>query len=359
LRRSPVRRWVGGLACALLAGLLSGCQTVSYYRQAVAGESRILLHRQSISHLIADPKTPAPLKAKFQTILQIRQFAAQQLHLPAGQCYLKYTDLRRPCVVWNVNIAPPLSLDPMTWWFPVVGRASYRGYFHEPPAHRYADAFAKKGWDVYVDGVQTYSTLGWFDDPVLNTFINEPDSSLAEIIFHELAHRRLFVPGDTDFNEAFATAVASEGVRRWLLASSSPQALDPYRAAQAKDHQFVDLIMETRRQLQALYDTTNLTDTVKLSRKQDIIAQLRARHSDLKASWGGQSPYDGWFTEPINNAKLDTVSAYYDLVPAFDALLRANGGDLEGFFHAVAQLAKLPLPERHRQLQAYLATPPK
>jgi len=343
----------------LLAGLLSGCQTVSYYRQAVAGESQILFHRQSISHLIADPKTPAPLKAKFQTILQIRQFAAQQLHLPAGRCYLKYTDLHRPCVVWNVNIAPPLSLDPMTWWFPVVGRASYRGYFHEPPARRYADAFAKKGWDVYVDGVQTYSTLGWFDDPVLNTFINEPDSSLAEIIFHELAHRRLFVPGDTDFNEAFATAVASEGVCRWLLASSLPQALDPYRAAQAKDRQFVDLIMDTRRLLQALYDTTNLPDTVKLSRKQDIIAQLRARHSGLKASWGGQSPYDGWFAEPINNAKLNTVSAYYDLVPAFDALLRANGGDLERFYHAVAQLAKLPLPERHRQLAALLAAPPK
>ena len=93
--------------------------------------------------------------------------------------------------------------------------------------------------------------------------------------------------------------------------------------------------------------------------QQDIIAQLRAKHSDLKASWGGQSPYDGWFAEPINNAKLNTVSAYYDLVPAFDALLRANGGDLEEFYHAVAQLAKPPLPERHRQLQAYLATPPK
>ncbi len=245
----------------------------------------------------------------------------------------------------------------MTWWFPVVGRASYRGYFHEPPARRYADAFAKKGWDVYVDGIQTYSTLGWFDDPVLNTFINEPDSYLAEIIFHELTHRRLFVPGDTDFNEAFATAVASEGVRRWLLASSSPQALDQYRAALAKDHQFVDLVMDARAQLQALYDTTNLSDTVKLSRKQDIIVQLRARHSDLKASWGGQSPYDDWFAEPINNAKLNTVSAYYDLVPAFDALLSTNGGDLEKFYHAVARLAKLPLPQRHRQLQAYLATP--
>jgi predicted aminopeptidase len=354
-RPAARRRCLGGLASVLLAALLSGCQTVSYYGQAIAGESEILLRRQSIPKLIADPKTPAPLKAKLQTILQIRQFAADQLHLPPGQSYLKYTDLHRSCVVWNVTIAPPLSLEPMTWWFPVVGRAGYRGYFHEQPARRYAGAFAKKGWDAYVDSVPTYSTLGWFDDPILNTFIDEPDTYLAEIIFHELAHRRLFVPGDTDFNEAWATAVASEGVRRWLLATASPQAVDRYRADVAKDHQFVDIIMAARGQLQDLYANTNLSDTAKLSRKQDIIAQLRAKHSELKASWGGQSPYDGWFAEPINNAKLNTISAYYDLVPAFDALLRANGGDLEKFYNAVAQLAKLPLPERHRQLQSYLS----
>ena len=210
-----------------------------------------------------------------------------------------------------------------------------------------------------MDGIETYSTLGWFKDPILNTFISEPDASLAEIIFHELAHQRLFVPGDTDFNEAFATTVAAEGLRRWFLAASAPKAYERYRAGLDKEHQFVDLIMDARGQLQALYDNPVLSDTAKLSRKQDIIAQLRARHAELKASWGGKSPFDGWFAEPINNAKLNTVSAYYDLVPAFEALLRANGGDLEQFYQAVARLGKLPLPERHRQLAAYLAAPGK
>lgn len=337
-----------------MATALSGCQTVPYYGQAVAGQCQILVHRQSIPKLLADPKTPASLKSKFEAILKIRQFAAWQLKLPAGQSYLQYTDLHRPFVVWNVTIAPALSLEPKTWWFPIVGRASYRGYFHEQPARRYADNFAKKGWDVCVDGIETYSTLGWFKDPILNTFINEPDSSLTEIIFHELAHQRLFVPGDTDFNEAFATAVAAEGLRRWFLAAAIPIAYEHYRASLEKNRQFVDLIMAARGQLQALYDNPNLSDTAKLSRKQDIIAQLRARHAELKASWGGQSPFDGWFAEPINNAKLNTVSAYYDLVPAFDALLRANGGDLEKFYQAVARLGKLPVPERHRQLASYL-----
>ena len=339
----------------MLAAALSGCQTVSYYRQAVAGECQILAHRQSIPALLADPKTPASLKAKFEVILNLRHFAAQQLMLPAGQSYLKYTDLHRPYVVWIVSVAPALSLDPKTWWFPIVGRASYRGYFHERPARRYADDLAKKGWDVYVDGIETYSTLGWFKDPILNTFITEPDSYLAEIIFHELAHQRLFVSGDTDFNEAFATAVAAEGVRCWHLAASMPEAYDHYRAGQAQDRQFVGLIMAARGQLQALYDNPHLSDTAKLSGKQDIIAQLRARHAQLKASWGGQSPFDDWFDQPINNAKLNTVSAYYDLVPAFDALLRDNGGDLEKFYQAVARLGKLPLAERHRQLEANLA----
>ena len=340
-----------------MAAAVSGCQTVAYYGQAVAGECKILLHEQSISKLLADAKTADPLKTKFEAILKIRQFAARQLKLPAGKSYLKYTDLRRPFVVWNVNLAPALSLDPKTWWFPIVGRASYRGYFHEAPARRYADAFAKKGWDVCVDGIETYSTLGWFKDPILNTIITEPDSSLAEIIFHELAHQRLFVPGDTDFNEAFATAVAAEGLRRWFLDSSTPLAYERYRAGLDKDQQFVDLVMAARGQLQALYANPNLSDAAKLSRKQDIIAQLRARHAELKAAWGGQSPFDAWFDQPINNAKLNTVSAYYDLVPAFEALLRANGGDLERFYQAVARLGKLPVPERHRQLASYLAGP--
>jgi len=352
--RSRVRLLLCGLACGLLAAVLSGCQAIGFYKQAVTGQCQILTHQQPISRLIADPQTPAPLKAKFEQILKIRQFAADQLHLPAGQSYLKYADLHRPFVVWNVNLAPALSLAPKTWWFPVVGRASYRGYFNEQAARNYANDFAKKGWDVYVDGIETYSTLGWFNDPLLNTFINEPDSYLAEIIFHELTHRRLFVPGDTDFNEAFATFVSMEGLRRWFLASSNPQGYHHYRVGLDQDRQFVGLVTAARDQLQAIYDDPKLTVPAKLARKQQIIAQLRAQHDALKAFWGGASPFDDWFAEPINNAKLNTVSAYYDLVPAFAALLRSNHGDLEKFYQAVARLGKLPIQRRHQELEACL-----
>jgi predicted aminopeptidase len=341
-----------------MVAAFSGCQGIGYYKQAVCGECQILAHQQPIRQLIANPKTSAPLKAKFEQVLKIREFAAQQLHLPAGQSYLKYVDLHRPYVVWNVNVAPALSLEPMTWWYPFVGHASYRGYFAEEAARHYAAQFTTNNWDVYVDGIETYSTLGWFKDPLLNTFIDEPDSYLAEIIFHELTHQRLFIPGDTDFNEAFATFVSTEGVRRWYLASPTPQAYESYRLGLKQDHQFVNLVTTARARLQAAYEDPKLSDAAKLARKQEIIAQLRAEHAQLKASWGGKSPFDHWFSQTINNAKLNTISAYYDLVPAFDALLRANDGDLEKFYQAVARIGKLPLPQRHQELEAFLRSKP-
>jgi predicted aminopeptidase len=346
------------LLCLVMLVCFSGCQALSFYRQAIAGEYQILAHQESITNLMANPKTPPELKAKFGQVMKIRQFAAEELKLPADGAYVKYTDLRRPCVVWNVNVAPALSLEPKTWWFPVVGRASYRGYFDETGARRYAARWEKNGWDVYVDGVEAYSTLGWFRDPLMNTFIFEPEADLAELIFHELGHRRLYVNGDTDFNEAFATEVAAEGLRRWFAASSNPKACQEHQAGLARANQFVQLVMDTRRELEAVYGDARLPDAEKLRRKEEIIGKLRANYVAAKKAWGGESGYDDWFAEPINNAKLNTVSTYYDLVPAFQALLLAKGGDMEKFYGAVAALGKLPFDKRHEALREYLKGQP-
>jgi predicted aminopeptidase len=343
-----------GLFCAFMVVLFSGCQGISFYRQAIAGECGILAHRKSISDLMADPATPPKLKAKFEQVMKIRKFAAEELKLPADGAYVKYTDVHRPYVVWNLNVAPALSLDPKTWWFPIVGRASYRGYFSEAGAMRYASRWEKEGWDVYVDGVDAYSTLGWFRDPLMSTFIYAPEADLAELIFHELGHRRLFVNGDTDFNEAFATEVAAEGIRRWFAAGSDPKAYEGHLANRAREREFVQLVMDTRKELEAVYGDNHSSDADKLKRKNQAVARMRAKYATLKLSWGGNAGYDQWFAEPINNAKLNTISAYYELTPAFQALLRAEGGDLEKFYEAVAVLGKLPLEKRHEALKAYL-----
>jgi predicted aminopeptidase len=334
-----------------MALALSGCEAVGFYRQAIAGEYQILAHQKSIESVIADPATTPKLKAQLEEVLKIRRFAAEELKEPADKSYVNYTDLHRSTVAWMVIVTPALSLEPKTWWYPVVGRVSYRGYFKEGSARRYVEKWEKRGWDVDVGVVEAYSTLGWFRDPVLSTFVYEPESELAELIFHELGHRRLYLAGDTDFNEAFATAVAEEGVRRWYAAAQNPKAYEDYVTSRRRDNEFIKLVLGARDQLQAVYSDTRLPDAEKLRRKAEVIRQLRGDYAKLKMRWGvTQSGYDRWFSEPINNAKLTTIATYYDLVPAFQAMLKAQGGDIEKFYQAVGALAKLPKDKRHQAL---------
>jgi predicted aminopeptidase len=356
-KKKGARRRIAILACACLGMMLAlpGCQTVRFYSQAVAGQCQILARQKSIDSLIQDPATDPKLKAQLELVKRIRLFAARELKLRPDGSYLKYADLGRPFVVWNVSVAPRLSLEPKTWWFPIVGSASYRGYFSEAGARRYAAKWDTKGWDTYIGDVPTYSTLGWFHDPLLNTFIFEPEANLADTIFHELTHQRLFVPGDTDFNEAFAVTVAQEGVRRWYQAAASARDYDRYAQNLRHERDFVNLVMATRDDLQKVYGDARLPEAEKLQRKGEVLVLMRVNYAKLKANWSvPASGYDPWFAEPLNNAQLNTVAAYFDLVPAFQALLRANGGDMEAFYAAVGDLAKMPLEKRHQTLRAYL-----
>ena len=357
-----------GLVTALLG--VSGCQTLSFYAQAIKGQYQLLAHQQPIQKLLADTNTPAPLKARFELLEKLRAFADTELKLPVDSHYLKYADVHRPFAVWNVEAAPEFSMATRTWWYPFVGRQEYRGYFSEQGAQRYGDRLRKKGFDIYIGGAEAYSTLGWFKDPVLNTFIFEPEPDLAEVIFHELGHQRLFAHGDTDFNEAFATTVGEEGARRWLRARADASLLDQYTAQLRRTRQFAQLIAETRLRLEALYGDQR-TDQGKIKpasegrsapieqlrqQKQHILDALKERYALLKADWNGDASYDEWFNRQLNNAKLNSVAAYYDLVPGFERLLEQNGGDLEKFYAAAKQLSKLPFKERHQRLTALGAT---
>src|SRR3954466_1892444 len=238
--RKP-RRWRKWLALALLALVVvavSGCQTITFYSQALRGQYQIFAHEEATDKLLADPNTPERLKQRLEVLHALRTFAADDLNLPVDGHYRKYVDVQRPFVVWNVEAAAEFSLEPKSWWYPLVGRLDYRGYFSKPGATKYGTVLRKKGYDVYIGGVEAYSTLGWFKDPILNTFIFDPDAELAEIIFHELGHQRVFARGDTDFNEAFATTVGQEGARRWLLKKGDQDALETYRGEQRRTRDF-------------------------------------------------------------------------------------------------------------------------
>jgi predicted aminopeptidase len=284
-------------------------------------------------------------------VLQLRDFAESQLGLPVDDHYLKYADINRKHVVWNVYAAPELSLEQKTWWYPVVGKLKYRGYFSEGRATNYASKLERQCWDVYVSGVDAYSTLGWFKESLLNTFIHDPEADFAETLFHELAHQRLFISGDTDFNEAFATVVGQEGARRWLRARSNTNAIDEYAVLLRREDDFVNLVQAARGKLRAVYESQQ-ADEAKRKAKAETIQSLRRDYQELKARWGGYSGYDKWFAKPLNNAQLNTIATYHDLVPAFERLLAAHGGNLESFYKEVEQLEKLSKEERHQRLGA-------
>ena len=347
----------------ILAAGAGGCQAPGYYAQAIRGQVRILRQRQPIDCLLADPHASPELKARFELVSRLRGFAASELKLPIGKQYLTYVDLGRPFAVWNVHAAPEFSLAPKKWFYPLVGSLKYRGYFAEADARDYARGLKREGWDVCVEGVEAYSTLGWFSDPLLNTFIHHSEAELAEILFHELAHQRLFLGGDTDFNEAFATVVGEEGTRRWFAAKGDAAGATAYRAGLERNRQFVALILQTRRRLESVYVDGKgacpgrggldvpATDWRRADKAQ-AIAELREGYARLKSSWDGYSGYDGWFAGPLNNAQLNTVALYYDLVPGFEALLAAHGGDMEAFYQGVHAMRRLGRDERHRRLMA-------
>lgn len=332
---------------------LAGCESLRYYSQAAAGQIRILKNRQPIDELLSEPHTSQTLKTQLKLVLDIREFAEKELHLPVGNNYLTYTDLKRSYAVWNVYAAPAFSLTPKTWYYPIIGRAAYRGYFSENDALRYADELDEKGFDIYVVGVATYSTLGWFDDSVFSTMIHHSQSGLAAIVFHELAHKLLYVEGDTAFNESFATAVEQEGLRRWMISAGNPQAYQNYLHRRRQHRQFIQLLTKYRRMLESLYNK-ELPPAEKKEAKSSIFKKLKDEYFEVKSNWQKSVGYDNWFNQPLNNAKLISVSTYHDFVPAFIRLLMLCDGDLEQFYTKCKNLAKLSKAERHRQLLNFI-----
>jgi len=322
-----------------------GCSNISYYAQSIAGGFNVLVNREPIETVLQDESVPQNIKTKLATVLHIRQFASEALHLPNNGSYRTYVDLGRPYAVWNVFATPPYSMEMEKWCFLFVGCVKYRGYFNEQDAVDFADGLDNEGLDVYVSGVAAYSTIGWFDDPVMNTIINRDDIRLAGLIFHELSHQVVFIKGDTAFNEGFAVAVELEGIKRWLAQNGSPEDAQLYTQRKQRHKQFLQLVSETGHRLDALYRSGQ--PEARLSQeKSNIISQLHNEYAILKQSWNGYDGYDRWFSRNINNAQIAAVTTYRDYVPAFQALLQQQGGDLSAFYDRVAEIGDLSMEQR-------------
>ncbi|MDX1696439.1 MAG: aminopeptidase, partial [Ketobacteraceae bacterium] len=281
---------------------------------------------------------PEELKHKLRLVQEIRAFAGDALQLPVNSSYSQYADLERPYAVWNVFAAPEFSVKPETWCYPIAGCVSYKGYFDESDAREYARELAQEGYDVYVGGVAAYSTLGWFEDPVLNTFVTRPDPALAALLIHELAHRQLYVSGDSAFNESFATTVEILGLEQWLTSNGMPEQVALIATHRERKDQFVDLILAHREALETLY-ASDLPEAAMRDKKSLMKQRLKDQYAALKARWGGYGGYDAWFEGPLNNAQLATIATYHHWVDSFTALYHHHQGDWSRFYEACAEIA--------------------
>lgn len=330
---------------SLLQPALVLCSDLGYYVQAVKGHVELLLARRSIDRLLTAETTPTALKERLRLVSEMRDFASHELHLPENGSYRSYADIARDSVVYNVIAASEFSLKPLIWCFPVAGCVSYRGYYDRASAESFAATLHQQGYETDLYGVSAYSTLGWFDDPVLNTFIHRPETILAGTIFHELAHQRIYVKDDSSFNEAFAEVVEGEGVRRWQ-AYKGQAAVSTSNRAQERQKAFVDLLLQSRRELEALYSSGQSPEVMRRE-KQEVFADLRHRYERLRNDeWQGYPGFDRWFDRPVNNARLASVATYHDRKPPFLVLLRNAQGDLLRFYQDVAELARKPRKER-------------
>ncbi|MBT6278196.1 MAG: aminopeptidase [Chromatiales bacterium] len=318
---------------------------MDYYAQAVGGHVEVMLARRSVADLINDASISATFRARLRNVQLLRAFAVSELALPDNASYSTYADVGRRFVVWNVVATPALSLTPRQWCFPVVGCLSYRGYYQEKDARALAKLRRDAGDDVNVGGVRAYSTLGWFDDPILNTMLGPADPYLAGVMFHELAHQKLYIEDDSRFNEAFATAVEREGVRRWLRSTGNDESLSAYATRKAYQTKFLVLVQDYQQQLKALF-SSELDDAQKLEKKHEMYGRMRKDFARISNRWPTPRPYQRFFDDGLNNARVSAVATYFDWVPAFERLLLTAKGDMALFYAKADEISRMDKAQR-------------
>lgn len=326
--------------------LLGACASPSYYAQAVSGHLELMRQRQDIDDLLQDQAVDPGLAQRLQLTREIRAFAFDSLGLPESESYTRYAETGRDAVSWNVVATPEFSLEARTWCFLVAGCVPYRGYFEQESARKFAQKLERKSYDVVVSPATAYSTLGWFDDPLLDTMLRYSDARLAGLIFHELAHQALYIKGDAAFNEAFAGLVEEAGVESWLASREEPDQLASWRKSREVSRQFTELLADHRERLRVLYGSGRSEADMR-QQKQLAFERLRSEYQDLvTGQWGGSDYFAGWFQRKLNNAGLALVDTYRGGSCAFESLYRSAAGNMPVFLELAATKARLGKNER-------------
>jgi predicted aminopeptidase len=340
------------LISILLLVSLSACSSIDYFAHLAKGQISLLWQREKVKELLKSDAISAELKARLILSQKIREFALTELALPLGDSYTSYSDLKRPYVVWNVYAAPELSFESYTWCYPFLGCLAYRGFYDEMRAQRAGKILEDQGYDVKVGGVQAYSTLGFFDDPLLNTFIFKNEVAFIELLIHEISHQKLYIKDDTKFNENFATAVATLGAEQWYRLAKNEDVYETYQTQKQIQQSLVGFVLGYKDQLSDIYEDEFKSETEKKDQKKEIIANMLRQFEVFKLEHKLDSRYDRWVYS-MNNASLSTLSNYQELVPGFIALFHQQKNDWPAFYKAVEKLAKLDKVQRHKALVGF------
>lgn len=347
-RNDPDYRQIAGMViCSLL---LSACASPGYYFQAASGQWKLLHARQDVAELLDSPSTSPQLSTQLETAREAIAFAETTLDLSAGNSYSSYVDIEADALVWNVIATDEFSLQAKNWCFLIAGCVPYRGYFKQAKADVLASKLLKKGMDVAVMPAAAYSTLGWFDDPLISTMFTGSDAQLAAYLFHELAHQRLYVKGDSRFNEGYASFVEDTGVQSWLKTGQKPAELEAWERLLSALQDFNTLIGELRAELTSLY-ASEKSITIKRQQKTVIFTNFSNAYDAMSIDkWQGRNYFSNWFEVPLNNARLALYSTYEDSRCAFKSLLEQAKNDISEFHFLAEQKAKLKKAARNRWL---------
>ncbi|HLX04410.1 MAG TPA: aminopeptidase [Candidatus Binatus sp.] len=316
--------------------LLSGC----YFTRAAYVEGRILWKRKPIDDVLARKDLPADIRTKLETVLAVRKFAADQLGENVGGAYETIAPVDQSAIVYVVMAAPRDSLEPYTWWFPIVGRVPYRGYFDQNDALAEAASLEAQGLDTMVRPSIAFSSLGFFDDPLLTNLLKLDRVELAGVLIHELFHRTYYLASDAMFDESAANYVGSAGAVAFFAATdgeSAPSTIAA-RGILDSDLKFARFLLHEQARLLDIY-TANLPKDELDQRREAAFAAIKADYAALAPTLSGLERFD-LDKQPLNNAVLVNYLIYFHQLDNFAALHRMNHGDLRPTIAQIISIAK-------------------
>ncbi|HZO81996.1 MAG TPA: aminopeptidase [Candidatus Binataceae bacterium] len=319
---------------------LSGCGGAGYVARAAWEEVRILWRRQPIDAVLSRADLSSDVRERLKTVVAVREFARQRLGLNVGGAYATISEVDKGAIVWVVMAAPRDSLQPYTWWFPIVGEVPYRGYFDKADAEAEASAMEARGYDTLVRPAVAFSSLGFFNDPLLSNLLRLDRVELAGVIIHELFHRTYFLAGDVRFDESAATYVGSAGAVKFFEATEGANSADAEaaRGVLESDLKFARFLARESERLRKLYEG-GLPQAEILKRRAPIFAEINADYARLKPQLSGLERFD-LDKVAINNAVLINYLIYFHDLDNFAALDRIYRGDLNATVRAIIALAE-------------------